>query len=89
MALGAERTDVICMILRDSMGMVGLGILTGLPAAYGVARFLEASLFELKPIDPLSATSALVVLLLVSIAAAWLPARRAVSVNPVTALREE
>lgn len=89
MALGAARADVIRMILRDSMGMVGLGILIGLPAAYVVARFLEASLFELEPVDPLSAISALAVLLLVAVTAAWLPARRAAGVNPVAALREE
>jgi predicted permease len=47
MALGAARVDVIRMIVRDATRMAGLGILIGLPAAYGVSRFLEASLFEL------------------------------------------
>jgi len=89
MALGAGRADVIGMILRDSMGMVGLGILIGLPAAYGVARFLEASLFELRPVDPFSSISALAVLMVVALTATWLPARRAAGINPVAALREE
>jgi len=89
MALGAARADVIRMILRDSMGMVGFGLLIGMPAAYGIARFLEASLFELEPVDPFSAMSALAVLLAVALTAAWLPARRAAGINPVAALREE
>jgi predicted permease len=89
MALGAARVDVIRMIIRDATRMAGLGILIGLPAAYGVSRFLEASLFELEPVDPLSIAFALAVLLLVALTAAWLPARRAARVSPVTALREE
>ena len=89
MALGAARVDVVRMILRDATRMAGLGILIGLPAAYGVSRFLEASLFELDPVDPLSVAFALAVLLLVALTAAWLPARRAAGVSPVAALREE
>lgn len=89
MALGAAPADVTRMVLRDAASMGRLGILIGLPAAYGVSRFLEASLFELEPIDPFSTALALVVLLLVALTAAWLPARRAARVSPVTALREE
>jgi predicted permease len=89
MALGAAPGDVIRMVLRDSFWMVGLGIVIGLPAAYGVARLLEASLFELEPIDPFSAGLALAALSLVALTAAGLPARRAARVNPLTALREE
>jgi ABC-type antimicrobial peptide transport system permease subunit len=89
MALGAARGDVIRMVLRDSMWMVGLGILIGLPLAYGVARFLEASLFELEPVDPFSAAVALAVLMVVALTAAWFPARRAARVDPVIALRHE
>jgi predicted permease len=89
MALGAARADVIRMILRDATRMARLGILIGLPAAYGVARVLQASLFELEPVDPFSVAFALAALLLVALTAAWLPARRAARVSPVTALREE
>jgi len=89
MALGAAPGDVIRMVFRDSFWMVGLGIVIGLPAAYGVARLLEASLFELEPIDPFSAGLALAALSLVALTAAGLPARRAARVNPLTALREE
>ncbi len=89
MALGAAPADVVRMVLRDAVRMARLGILIGLPAAYGVSRFLQASLFELEPIDPFSAGFALAALLLVALTVAWLPARRAARVNPVTALREE
>jgi ABC-type antimicrobial peptide transport system permease subunit len=57
--------------------------------AYGISRLLEASLFELQGVDPLSTSLALASLLAVVLAAAWLPARRAAHVNPVVALREE
>jgi predicted permease len=89
MALGAARADVIRMILGDSLGMILGGLLIGLPAAYAVARFLEASLFELGALDPLSAGFAVVILSLVALTAALLPARRAASVDPVSALRED
>ena len=89
MALGATRTNVVRMVLRDAMRMARLGILIGLPAAYGVSRFLDASLFELEPVDPFSVAFALAALLIVALTAAWLPARRAARVSPVTALREE
>jgi predicted permease len=89
MALGAERADVIRMVLRDSMGMAALGLAIGLPAAYGVARFLEASLYGLKPVDPVSAGCALAVFLIVALTAAWIPARRAAGIDPLMALREE
>jgi predicted permease len=89
MALGAAPADVIRMVLRDATRMARLGILIGLPAAYGVSRFLEASLFELEPVDPLSTAFGLAALLAVALTAAWLPARRAARVSPATALREE
>ncbi len=89
MALGAAPADVIRMVLRDAASMGRLGILIGLPVAYGISRLLEASLFELQPIDPLSTAFALATLLLVALTAAWLPARRAARVNPSSALRDE
>jgi predicted permease len=89
MALGAAPADVVRMVLHDATRMAGLGILVGLPAAYGVSRLLEASLFELRAVDPLSTALALAALSAVALASAWLPARRASRVSPVTALREE
>ncbi|MFM9587641.1 FtsX-like permease family protein, partial [Streptomyces caniscabiei] len=52
MALGAAAGEVIRMVLRDSLWMVGTGILIGLPCAYAVAGFLKTALFGLEPLDP-------------------------------------
>jgi ABC-type antimicrobial peptide transport system permease subunit len=89
MALGAAAGDVIRAVLRDSLGMVGAGILIGLPCAYAVARLLKNALFGLEPMDPLTAVLSFSALLAVALVAAWLPARRAARIDPMTALREE
>jgi predicted permease len=88
-ALGASPSDVVRMVLGELTRVVGLGLLTGLPLVYAVGRLLTASLYELEPLDPLSAGFALAVLLLVALIAAVLPARRAAGIAPITALREE
>jgi putative ABC transport system permease protein len=77
------------MVFRDAASMGRLGILIGLPLAYGVSRLLDASLFELQPIDPFSVAFALAALVVVALTAAWLPAWRAARVNPLIALRDE
>ncbi len=89
MALGAAARDVIRMVLRDSLWMVGTGILIGLPCAYAVARMLKTALFKLEPFDPPTAALSLLTLLAVALLAAWIPARRAARIDPMTALREE
>jgi predicted permease len=89
MALGAAAGDVIRMVLRDSLWMVAIGILVGLPCAYAIGRYLKTSLFRLEPLDPSTAAIALMVLLVVALGAAWVPARRAARVDPVVALRQD
>jgi predicted permease len=89
MALGAAAGDVIRMVLRDSLWMVGAGTLLGLPCAYAIARFLRTALFGLEPLDPPTATLAFIALLSVALLATWVPARRAAAIDPVVALREE
>jgi predicted permease len=89
MALGAAPGDVVRMVLRDSLGLVGIGMLIGLPGAYGIGRYLEDTLFGLEPADPLTAAAALAVLATVAALAAWLPARRAARIDPMAALRDE
>jgi predicted permease len=89
MALGAAAADVIRMVLRDSLGMVGAGMLIGLPCAYAVARFLKTALFELEPLDPRTVALSFFALLSVALMAAWIPARRAAAIDPVIALRED
>jgi predicted permease len=88
MALGADRRDVVRLILRDSVWMVGSGILIGLPCAFAVGRLLRHALFRLEPLDPLSAALACLLLLMIAMLAAWIPARRATRIDPVIALRE-
>jgi predicted permease len=89
MALGATAGDLRRMVLGDSLRMIGVGILIGVPAAYGVGRYLESQLFGLDPLDPATASLALVALLVIAGIASFLPAYRAVRVNPLTALRDE
>ena len=89
MALGAAAGDVVRMVLRDLLWMLGAGILAGLPCAYAVGRFLRTSLFQMDPLDPATAALASGALVAVALLAAWLPARRAARIDPLTALREE
>jgi predicted permease len=89
MALGASRGDVRRMVLADSLRMVGAGVLVGVPAAWGVGRYLESQLFGLEPLDPTTAVAALAALSAIAVVAAMLPARRASRINPLAALREE
>jgi predicted permease len=89
MALGAQRAQVLGMVLRDGLKLVLIGILVGIPLALLVARLFSSMLFGLGPSDPLSMV--IVVLLLATIAtvAGLVPARRATKVDPMIALRYE
>ncbi len=89
MALGAQRRDVMCLVLRQGAGWLALGIMTGIAGAAALTRLLEAHLYGVKPRDP--ATFVLVALALVGIAllAHAGPACRAARVDPVVALRHE
>jgi putative ABC transport system permease protein len=89
MALGAQRANVLGMILGQGMKLVGFGVALGLAASLALTRLMTSLLYDVKPTDPL--TYAAVALLLVSIALAAnvAPARRAVSVDPTVALRHE
>ena len=89
MALGAERSSVLAMILRQTGVLLLIGLLIGIPAAAGAARLVSAQLFGVSPIDPLSFGAAIVVLALVALIAGYIPARRATMVDPVYALRAE
>jgi predicted permease len=89
MALGAASGDVIRMVLRDSMWMAGIGMVIGLPGTYAVGRLMRSMLFGLEPVDPATTVLSLAVLLGAALIAAWVPARRASRIDPLTALREE
>jgi predicted permease len=89
MAMGAARRDVMRMVLGESLGLCIAGLILGLPCAYAVGRFLRTSLFGLEPLDPRTAIFAIVTLVSVGALAAWIPARRAASIDPIAALRDE
>jgi ABC-type antimicrobial peptide transport system permease subunit len=88
-ALGAAAGDVVRMVLRDSFWMLGTGFLIGVPCAYAVGRILKTLLFNLEPLDPRTVAFSFAVLLAIALLSAWVPARRAARINPLTALREE
>jgi predicted permease len=88
-ALGARQVTVLGMVLREAAWMAGLGILVGLGAAMGIGRLIASLLYGLKAWDPATLAGAAGVLAMTALAAAWIPARRAASVQPMTALRHE
>jgi predicted permease len=89
MALGAQRGDVLGMVLRESMLLVGIGVAAGLAAAIAAGRFVAAFLFGLEPRDPATIAAATAVMIAVAALAGYLPARRASRVDPMVALRYE
>jgi len=89
MALGAERGNVVGSVLRGALLLAALGIVLGIAFAFGLTRLLSSFLFGVSPTDPATFAAVSAVLLLVTGLASYLPARRAASVDPVTALRTE
>jgi predicted permease len=89
MALGAQRSDVIGMVLRESMLLVVIGALIGLGAALAATRLISSLLYGLSPTDPLTIGLAALLMLAVAALACYLPARRASQVDPMAALRME
>jgi ABC-type antimicrobial peptide transport system permease subunit len=89
MAVGARREEVVWMILKDSLLLTAAGVFTGVPLAMLVGRALTSSLYGVKPLDAVSYLLAVGALAAVALAASALPAARAASVDPLTALRTE
>jgi predicted permease len=87
MALGAQRFDVLWMILRECLLVCGIGIAAGLPLTLAAVRVLQSLVFGLAPRDPLTICLATLGVVVVSVAAGLVPARRAASVDPMIALR--
>ncbi len=89
MALGADRAKVVAMVLRSSLAQVGVGIAIGIPIAFAGAVALADQLYHVPSYDVVSLTRALVVLAIATTIAGFIPARRAASVDPMNALRNE
>jgi ABC-type antimicrobial peptide transport system permease subunit len=89
MAIGAQRRNVLGLILRESMQLVAIGVAIGLAATLAAGRLVGSLLFGLAPTDAVSIAGAVGVMLVVSTLAGYLPARRASLVDPLAALRIE
>jgi len=91
MALGADRGDVIWMVLRQACGLAGLGVAIGLPLAVVAGAFAkgQGQLFHTSQYDPITFALVLCTLPLLAVVGTWLPARRAAAVDPMVALRTE
>jgi predicted permease len=89
MALGADRGSVVAMVLHGAFRQVGIGLALGIPAAIGAGHLIASRLFGVRPWDPLMLSGATLLLGLAALIAAFIPARRAASVDPVQALRSE
>ena len=89
MALGARQADVLKLIVRQGILLAGTGIVIGLLAGLAVTRTMAALLFEVRPHDPLTFAAVALMLALVTLFAAYIPAKRATRVDPMVALRHE
>lgn len=89
MALGAQRRRVVAMILRESLVIIATGLAIGLPVAWLSSRLIESLVFGVKPTDPETLAAAGIILLIAAVIAAFLPAWRASTTEPMSALRHE
>ena len=89
MAIGATPRDILKMVLCQGVGIVGIGLLTGLAAAFAGTRLLADLFYGVKPSDPATYAGVATLLLAVALLACWIPARRATRVSPLIALRFE
>ena len=89
MALGAKRTDVLRMVVRQGMTMTLIGLALGLIGVVALSRVMAGMLYGVSPTDPLTFTGVSIVLLVVALLACLIPARRATRVDPIVALRSE
>jgi predicted permease len=89
MALGSTPRTVAWPILRSALYMAGLGVLIGLPLVFGIVRIIRSYLFGIEPYDPLTFVGAIILMFVIAVLAAWIPARRAAKIDPMEALRYE
>jgi ABC-type antimicrobial peptide transport system permease subunit len=89
MAVGAERGNITAMVLRGAFFQIVVGLLVGIPIALVCVRFVKAQLYEIKSASPFIVIGAIATLTFAASVAAWIPARRAASIDPAEALRIE
>jgi ABC-type antimicrobial peptide transport system permease subunit len=89
MALGAARSAVLWLVMREALALVVIGGLIGLPLAFAAGRSLGTLLYGVPPLDPVSYGGGAALLAFVAGIAAWLPAYRASRIDPMLALRKE
>jgi predicted permease len=89
MALGARPSDILGFIVRHGLGLTALGTVLGIAAALAITRYLGSFLYGVKPSDPFTFAAVAILLALVAFAASYFPARRAMHVEPMIALRHE
>jgi macrolide transport system ATP-binding/permease protein len=89
MALGAQRSAVVWMVLREVFVLAAVGLAIGVPAALGTSRFVESFLFEVKPNSPATLVLAVIILLSAVLLAGYAPARKASRIDPMIAVRHE
>ena len=89
LALGAQPGQVRGMVLRESTWLAAVGIVAGVGAALALTRLVKTMLYGIQPYDPVTMADGVLLLLAVALAASWIPARRAASVQPMEALRHE
>jgi predicted permease len=89
MALGATSRDIVRPIVREALMLVGAGLAVGIPGALALARVVRHQFYGIAPHDPLTFVAGAILLLAIALVAAWLPAQRAMKVDPIVALRAE
>jgi len=89
MALGADARLIVALLLKDVAVLIVVGVILGLPVSYALGRLIDSLLYSAKAFEFLGIAGALALLLLVTLLASYLPARRATRVDPLVALRYE
>jgi ABC-type antimicrobial peptide transport system permease subunit len=89
LALGAQRTDVVWMVMKEVLLLLAIGLVIGVPFAFGLGHFVSDQLYGIQPYDPTIAIATLVLLTAVSALAGLIPAHRASRIDPIMALRYE
>jgi len=88
-ALGAQHRDVLRLVMKDGIRLTLLGIVLGVAGAFAVTRLMVSLLFEVKPTDPATLIAVALLLSAAALVACYIPSRRALSIQPITALRYE